>query len=174
MYEEEDVLRYHRQFLLLSKPLYNNRSITPQQCNALFWRGFHPNDRAAMLSCLIAKHPEQPCRQAFDLKEVLKIALAIFTGDEPLMAEEQWEVSHSINTPDRLLHSYDDGHVSYNYSLMDDLDPLHNEEPHQRAQAETWTVHFKEQTRKDEDRELDNLDKSHLLASEFIPPFDPH
>ena len=95
MNEEQDVISYHRKFLMLSKHLYDAQEITPKERNTLFWRGFHPDDRAAMFSRLIARNPEQPRGQAFSLRDVLKIVRAVFTGNQlpELQVEEQGETT---------------------------------------------------------------------------------
>jgi hypothetical protein len=59
-----------------------------------------------MFSCLIAKQPDLPQEQAFDLNDDLKIALAVFTGDEILMVGEQWETPPHSGL-DRPLRSYE-------------------------------------------------------------------
>jgi hypothetical protein len=57
---EEDVLSYYRQFLALSKRLVDSQRLSTSKRNKVFWRGFHPRDRAEMYARLIAKHPDWP------------------------------------------------------------------------------------------------------------------
>jgi len=67
MDEETDVINYHREFNTLSKPLLEAGRITAGERNAFFWRGFHPKNRQALRECLVAKQPDRPKGQAFDL-----------------------------------------------------------------------------------------------------------
>ena len=88
MEEETDVINYHRDFNTLSKPLLEAGRITAGERNAFFWRGFHPEDRQALRERLIAKQPNRPKGQAFDLQDVLDTAIAIFSGDDDLLFQE--------------------------------------------------------------------------------------
>ena len=85
---ETDVIDYHRQFNTISKPLIDNGKITISERNILFWHGFHPEDRRALHERLIAKQPDNPRGQAFDLKDVFKTARAIFSGDDDFLLQE--------------------------------------------------------------------------------------
>jgi len=88
MNDETDVINYHRQFNNLAKVLVKSGQITERECNTTFWCSFHPDDQKALHECLIAKHPDQPRGQAFDLKDVLKTARAIFSGDNDFLLQE--------------------------------------------------------------------------------------
>jgi len=88
MEEETNMINYHREFNTLSKPLLEAGRITTSECNAFFWRGFHPEDHQALRECLIAKQPDRPKGQAFDLQDVLDMAIAIFSGDDDLLFQE--------------------------------------------------------------------------------------
>jgi hypothetical protein len=85
--DEEGMLQYYWEFNRLSKPLVNARRITEGEWNAAFWRRFHPNDRIVLRECLITKYPNNPKGQAFDYKDVLKMAWVIFTGDNNFLQE---------------------------------------------------------------------------------------
>ena len=78
MNDEPDVIHHHRQFNNLAKILVDSGRITKGERNAIFWRGFHPDDQQALREHLIAKQPDKPKGQAFDLKYVLKSTRAIF------------------------------------------------------------------------------------------------
>jgi len=88
MEEETDVINYYRDFNTLSKPLLEAGRITTGEHNAFFWRGFHSDDQKALRKCLIAKQPDRPKGQAFDLQDVLDMAIAIFSGDDNLLFQE--------------------------------------------------------------------------------------
>ena len=88
MEEEADVINYHRDFNTLSKPLLDAGWITVGERNAIFWHGFHPDDRQALQGRLIAKQPDRPKGQAFDLQDVLQTARAIFSGDDDFFFQE--------------------------------------------------------------------------------------
>jgi len=48
MEDETDVINYQRQFNAQSKVLLSTGRITVGERNALFWRGFHPDDQRAL------------------------------------------------------------------------------------------------------------------------------
>jgi hypothetical protein len=86
--EEADIINYHRNFNTLSKPLLEAGRITEGERNAIFWHGFHPDDHRALQECLIAKQPDKPNREAYDLQDVLQTAMAIFSGDDDFYFQE--------------------------------------------------------------------------------------
>jgi len=88
MNDETDVINYHRQFNNKAKVLVRSGRITNGERNAIFWRGFHPDDRQALRERLIAKHPDNPKGQAFEIKDVLKSARAIFSGDDDFLLQD--------------------------------------------------------------------------------------
>jgi hypothetical protein len=88
MADEKDVINYHRKFNNQAKILIDSKCITKSDCNAIFWHGFHPDDQQALRECLIAKQPDKLRGQAFELKDVLKIAMAIFLGDDDFLLPE--------------------------------------------------------------------------------------
>jgi hypothetical protein len=82
MEEEADIINYHHDFNMLSKPLLEARRITKGERNAIFWHSFHPDDCQALREHLIAKQLDKPNREAYDLQDVLQTAMAIFSGDD--------------------------------------------------------------------------------------------
>jgi len=88
MGNETDVINYQRQFNNQSKVLLGTGRITVGEHNAIFWRGFHPEDQRTLRERLIAMHPNMPQGQAFDLKDVFNIARAIFSGDDDFLLQE--------------------------------------------------------------------------------------
>jgi hypothetical protein len=92
---EEDVLQYYRHFLALGKPLCNSKRLSTNECNKLFWLGFHPRDRTELYARLIAKHPDQPSSICFDYLDVYKAARAILSGNYLLDFEpgDPWDDS---------------------------------------------------------------------------------
>ena len=95
MNEQGDILQYYRRFLLLSKPLLDSHVITTKERDGMFWCGFHPEDRPFMSSRLIAMRPEQPVHQPFDYQDVLRIARAVFRGNNvpPFDQLDLWDHS---------------------------------------------------------------------------------
>ena len=88
MGDETDVINYQRKFNLLGKTLLDSGCITKGEYNAIFWCGFHLEDRQELHERLIAKHLDKPKGQAFSIKEVLKITRAIFSGDNDFLYQE--------------------------------------------------------------------------------------
>ena len=87
MNDEDDVLQYYCRFLILLKPL-DSRCMNEEVRDKAFWRGFHPDDRRAMTSRLIAMNPYQRQDEAFHYQDVFKVARAVFTG--PHKWQDQW------------------------------------------------------------------------------------
>jgi len=88
MGDETDVINYQCQFNAQSKVLLSTGRVTIGEHNAIFWRGFHPDDQQALRERLIAMHPNWPRGQAFDLQDVFNIARAIFSGDDDFLLQE--------------------------------------------------------------------------------------
>ena len=98
MNKEEDVLQYYRQFLIFSKPLVDAWWLTEEECNKMFWLGFHPRDRLRMYARLIAKHPDQNSDEHFNYLDVYKVARATFSGNHllDLELEDPWDDPESF------------------------------------------------------------------------------
>jgi hypothetical protein len=88
MADETDVINYHHKFNNQAKPLVDSLRITEHECNGTFWRGFHPDDQLLLRERLIAKHPNQPRGQVFDVSDVLEMARAVFSGDDDFVLQE--------------------------------------------------------------------------------------
>jgi len=102
MNDETDVINYQCQFNNLAKVLVKSGRVTKRERNTTFWCGFHPDDQKALHERLIAKHPDQPRGQAFDLKDVLMTARAVFSGnDDFLLQELPFRHSESVRARER-------------------------------------------------------------------------
>jgi hypothetical protein len=97
MEEEADIINYYHNFNTLSKPLLKARQMTEGKCNAIFWCGFHPDDQFALQGCLIAKQPDRPRGQVFDIQDVLQTARAIFSGDDYYFFQEPPSQRHETD-----------------------------------------------------------------------------
>jgi hypothetical protein len=184
--DEEDMLKYYRIFNRLSKSLLDSDRITTGEWNTAFWRGFHPDDRKALHERLIAKKPDMPRGRAFDYKDVLSIARAIFSGDDDFYLQEQPSRRHKSDharerrteRPERDPRESDRDEYaprrnrsreppSFEGPESEDEEDLYPGEdgykrPKQKTRyasprVETKTVRFKSLFRSEEDRELDEL-----------------
>ena len=88
MDDETDIIHYYRKFHTLAKTLIDSGRITKHEYNVTFWHGFHPEDQKFLLVHLIAKHLNQPRGQAFDYKDILDTARAVFSGDNDFLLQE--------------------------------------------------------------------------------------
>ena len=88
MDDETDVINYHQQFNTKGKFLLDSGRVTQGEYNAIFWRGFHHEDWHALCKHLIAKQPDRPQGQAFNIQDVLNIARAVFLGDNDFYSQE--------------------------------------------------------------------------------------
>ena len=181
MNEEEDVLQYYRRFLIFSKPLVDARRLTEEECNKMFWLGFHPRDRSRMFSRLIAKHPDQNSDEHFNYLDVYKVARATFSGNHLLDLEldDPWDDppssrrNHSDRAFERWLEQEErdargtDSSHRTSQRRRDSLDfpsrDIHHRYPdRQRSPApevETKVVRFKESTREEDDHDVEDLVK---------------
>jgi hypothetical protein len=49
MHDEDNVSMYYNRFLDLVEPLLNSHLLDNEECNMLFWYGFHPEDHAMII-----------------------------------------------------------------------------------------------------------------------------
>jgi hypothetical protein len=56
MNKEDEVIGYDQRFLDLAEPLFDSHWLDGEECDALFWYEFHPEDCAMILGRF---HPQQ-------------------------------------------------------------------------------------------------------------------
>ncbi len=56
MRDEKDIVEYYQRFLTICNPLLAANLILDNECNAEFFKGFHPEDRMAMTNHLYPLH----------------------------------------------------------------------------------------------------------------------
>ena len=61
MSSEDDLIKHYNRFLDLADPLLDSRKLDDEECDVLFWYGFHPEDRAMLLHRL----PKRRNRRTF-------------------------------------------------------------------------------------------------------------
>jgi len=88
MDNKTNIINYHRQFNTNGKVLLDSGRVTQGEYNAIFWCGFHCDDHQALRERLITKQPDRLKGQAFDIKDVLKVARAVFLGDDDFLSQE--------------------------------------------------------------------------------------
>jgi hypothetical protein len=95
MADEDDVKTYYKHFLVLCKPLIQHCKITEEECNTVFWGGFHPEDRRLMIPRLIASFPHHPKAQPFNYEDMFKVARPEFMNWHftAFTLEDDWEPS---------------------------------------------------------------------------------
>ena len=187
MNDEGDVLQYYRHFLVLSKPLLDSHRLTTGERDKAFWRGFHSRDRAEMYSRLIAKHPDQPAGVYFDYLDVYRVARATFSGNHLLDFEpgDPWDEpglrgNRSERPRERWLDQdeRDPRRSDPSFRTFERQRPLSppihtpRDTHYRRSEAQppppevaTKIVRFKEPSREDEDREMDDLmERMHGLS----------
>jgi hypothetical protein len=94
--------------------------ITTGERNAAFLLGFHPEDVKALRERLIAKKPDTPKGRAFDIKDVLDTARAIFSGDDDLLQPPTRASRHKDKSPEEEEKELDELiRKLYSYSVRD-------------------------------------------------------
>jgi hypothetical protein len=88
MSEESEVTRYYNQFLDFAEPLLNVCILEDEECEELFWYGFHLDDHCLLLQQLFLKFPDQPLATYFHLQRVFPTACDIFSQDSNKMLQE--------------------------------------------------------------------------------------
>ena len=175
MRNEDEVNHYYWQFMLLSKPLLDSHRLTTEAHNKIFWRGFHKKDRAAMTPRLIARHPDLDGDEYFDYQDVNRIARRTFSQTRGSDSDDSADESRSARGK-RSDRGYDqEEHDSretdstrrdrsrqrrsppIDYSPHDSHSRLADGRHSPPIEAETKIVHFKESTREEEGREIDDL-----------------
>ena len=181
MSDETDVINYQRKFNSLGKTLLGSGRITKGEYNAIFWRRFHLEDCQELHERLIAKHPDKPKGQAFSIKDVLKIARAVFSGDDDFLLQElplrDNESNHARRTKrsmrdqqesdcDRRASRRGQAHdPSPNQQHSGDKEALYSDKEEQSSQAHRHsslrvkmrTVRFKDNQRGSDNKELEDM-----------------
>jgi len=86
MNEEDKVVRYHKQFLDLAQPLLDSHWLNNEECDALFWYGFHSQDCMMILSRVHFK----PAKY-LQLKWAFCITCTIFSQWPSNLKKELWK-----------------------------------------------------------------------------------
>ena len=79
MEDEIDVAHYFKRFRTLSDPLLFYRCMSKRECDMLFWKGFHVNNRAALLPYLLDKRPNQQPGATLSFRELFDLAYPFLT-----------------------------------------------------------------------------------------------
>jgi len=74
MEDEIDVARYFERFQTLSDPLLFYQCMSKRECDMLFWKGFHVNNRTALLPYLLDKCPNQQPGATLSFRELFDLA----------------------------------------------------------------------------------------------------
>ena len=162
MEDKGDVIKYYRNFNLLSKPLLDARRITTGERNAAFILGFHLDDRKVLRERLIAKKPDMPKGHAFDIKDILDTARAVFSSDDDFFGQEQPIQRHE---PDRSHEQKKEHPPLKRHNQDEDNTSSQEEDSYERTtkshqpllHGEMQNVHFKTTSRESEEKELDKL-----------------
>ena len=78
MKDEDDVAEYFEHFQSLSDPLIYSKFMTKRECNELFWKGFHCDNRAMLYSHIVDRRPFRKPGADFDFRELFDRIHAIF------------------------------------------------------------------------------------------------
>ena len=186
MNDEADVLQYYQDFLALSKPLLDSQRLSIYKRDKAFWLEFHPHNRSEMYARLIAKHPDQPSSAYFNYLDVYRVARVTFTGNHLLdfelgnawdkpqsfrpdhseRARERWlnEDERDSRRADPRQHEQRCLPLPTRYTVQEPSHRRTDSQPPQ-PEAETKVVRFKDTTREEEDREIDDLmERMHGLS----------
>jgi hypothetical protein len=80
MRDEEDVLQYYRQFLEHSNPLHVAQTLSEEDHNAKFFKGFHPEDCEVINNHLHAMKPNHPEDKPYDFEDTFEAVRRYFSN----------------------------------------------------------------------------------------------
>jgi len=149
MSNEDEVMTYCKRFLDLTKPLLESCWLNDEECNTLFWYGFHFEDRAMILCRLHSKHPSQRSGVYAPLRQVFCAARAIFSQKPGDLQWERWDA----------LERYPIPRGPYDYRCDTECRPsLSRYQAQEFVQdLEAEVTHRKQLARENEDQEIDSL-----------------
>ena len=190
MVDEDDVRTYYKRFLVLCKPLIQNRKITDEECNAAFWGGFHPEDRRLMYPRLLGSFPHHPKAEPFDFEDVYKVTRAEFTNGHftAFTLEDDWDPSfiEEPAKPDPMFQKWfnlgaqDSGPLDSDRrgrdrgrnSTIPDFrrrEDTPRREAYHTSESTNRSVRFQENSRERENREIDDI----ITQLRPLSPSDP-
>ncbi|KAH9002524.1 hypothetical protein EDB83DRAFT_2602367 [Lactarius deliciosus] len=82
MFCEDDVLRFYRQFICFGLPLVHAGHLSEEERDAVFWCGFHLEDRKVLQPRLLGKNPFQSPDIPFHFEDVFGCARAAFAYND--------------------------------------------------------------------------------------------
>jgi hypothetical protein len=74
MSSEQEVVMYYQNFKERSYRLRESRQLADDDCDALFFEGFHPADRDILIQRLFSLKPTHPLRNPHKLEDVYQVA----------------------------------------------------------------------------------------------------
>jgi len=80
MHDEDNVNKYYNRFLDLAKPLLNSHWLDNEECNTLFWYGFHLENHTMILGWFHPKHISKNQHFLFHLIQSYYILFLLFWG----------------------------------------------------------------------------------------------
>jgi hypothetical protein len=78
MSEESKVTQYYNRFINLAEPLLDLHLLEDEECDALFWCGFHLDNHALLLYCL-DNYPHLPAGEHLPLRMIFDAAHDTFS-----------------------------------------------------------------------------------------------
>ena len=101
MEDEDELDQYFEAFKAISRPLVDSNVISRTDRNRMFWRGFHPDDRAALSPYLIDQHHICPGAD-FNFRDLHSLAYNFF-AHRRLAAEAEAETRQRVDQVDQLM-----------------------------------------------------------------------
>ncbi|KAF8256536.1 hypothetical protein EI94DRAFT_1860077, partial [Lactarius quietus] len=108
---ENDVMKYYRNFLTIAVPLAENHILTANDFNTEFFRGFHRDDQDIIAEQIrFNVNPRHPATEPFDMQDVLTAARQYFAPNQfhklpPRVRSERCGRSKSRrDDPEKLVH----------------------------------------------------------------------
>jgi hypothetical protein len=167
MRDEDDIILYYRQFIVLSQPLLDTQRLTAGARDKIFWHGFHKKDHLELQTRLTAKHTHQPLNEYFNYLDVYEVAMAIL-GTEESDSDSNDSLDDSCSPkhrhsghPRECRHDSNKRNSRIKEHCQASSPDLYHQD-HDSCQSpppetETRVIHFKDSTWEEEGREIDDL-----------------
>ena len=159
MRDDDEVLEYYRRFLEYSNPLRTAETLTNEDRNAEFFRGFHPEDREILNNRLHAYRPNHPEDKPYELEDTFHVAQRYFSKTQfyrPLQRRRRDEArrgSDSERTHDRRNHRRDLDSQRYDTDPDSDRDYDRRHRDTYRGRDSRGRGHHRDRDRAQRDRD---------------------
>ena len=138
---EAEVLKYYRNFLTVATPLLQNQSITVNEYNTAFFRGFHPRIQEHIGKLFLQVNPGHPRHEPFPVHGVMEAARCHFSSNQFFqpgkMQQGKTHDRHHYDTPDAFIQRTFGGSQSRKKKHSHVADPDSDADPDSSSESDS-------------------------------------